>query len=189
MGELLRRRELILPSESGPIWLYNEGEVSPIIGGWNTTGYKYGSDAYFPQSIQPTYLQLGPTNQYNNKGGRTFTSNNRLPASLIGKTLHVVGTMGITMVAGGRDTYAYVFISDDVVDDSSKQFVGQTGAFVAPKIYKYFAFTSGTVSVPVNTVKDFELVLPITQDGYLSVCFYKGHNGQITTKFMKIWAE
>ena len=185
-----RRRALIAASNSGsefPLYLYNEGVISPIIGDFNTTGYKYGADSAFAQSKASTYLRLRSTSQYNLRGGRTWTGNNALPSQYIGKTLHCTGNM-TNQQLNNRRTFFRLYLSESVVDASDTEDVGNSGAFVNAT-YSNFQFSGSDADVPAETTKTFDISLPITQAGYVSVMFYKGFTGQIDVHVENIWIE
>lgn len=166
---------------SDPVWLYKDGVTSPIIGGWNNAGYKYGSA--FAQSQDATKLRIYSTSQYNNRGGRTFTTNLQIPADFINKSIHVKGSITITTLAG-RNNKGYVFISETVQDASSTEDVASSGAFTNA-ISKYFE----SDNMAIGTTKTFELVIELTKVGYLSLVGYKGYNGYVTVNFEEVWVE
>jgi len=182
-----RRRALMMAKEeSGPIWLYNQGEEADITGGFNTTGYKYGASDQFAQSKGATYLVLQSLSQYNLRGGRTWTTANTIPSNAIGKTLRATGTVSNTRVVN-RNTYVRLYNSENVADASSTENVNNSGAFVGAQ-YTQFNFSIPT-DVPAGTTKSFDISLPITFAGYVSVMFYKGNNGYIVVHVDKIWIE
>lgn len=173
--------------ESFPLYLYDNGVTSNVVGGWNTTGYKYGSA--FAQSEQSAALRLYATSKYNATGGRTYTSNNIVPDRFIGKSLHVKGYFKMNGdLAGGRDSYAYVFISESVQDASATQEVLSSGAFTN-EIHQSSLAVPGTGQIQPGESKSFEMVLPITQAGYLSFAFYKGYTGLLYLYIQEAWIK
>ena len=185
MNLMQRRRTLMMAKkESGSIWLYNNGETSDVVGDWNTTGYKYGT--IFSQSNGSTALSIYATSKYNIHGGRTFTSNNVLPSAYVGKTLHVKGYFRMNGdLKGGRSSYVYAFISDSVQDVSDVENIVASGAFTG-EIHAYSP--AGNDLEPGATV-DFEMILPLTKTGYLSLAFYKGYNGLLYSYIKEVWVE
>ena len=187
MSLLTRRRAMMGQNESGPIWLYNNGVTSDLIGGWNSVGYKYGSN--FGQSIGATALNLYATTKWNNKGGRTYTGNNPLPEAFIGKTLHVKGNFKMNGdLNGGRSSYVYAFISESVQDVSNVESVTASGAFIDEIHTSKLCVQSGHEMNPGDVI-NFEMVLPITKDGYLSLVFFKGYSGLLYSYFREVWVE
>lgn len=186
MTALMRRRRALMRSKkaSSVISLYDTGVEASITGGFNTTGYKYGADNIFTQSKDASYLVLQSLSQYNFHGGRTWTTTNRIPSNAIGKTLRATGTVTNTRLAN-RKTYVRLYNSENVVDASSTENVDDSGAFVDAQ---YAQFDFGT-DVPAGTTKSFDISLPITFAGYVSVMFYKGYNGYIVVHVDKIWVE
>lgn len=173
------------PQESGVVWLYNEGEVSPLIGAWTTTGYKYGSDSSFTQSFEATYLKIYSLSQYNVKGGRTFSSQLQISSNFIGKTLRVQGTQTNPLSGVGYDmraSNAYAIISESVVDTNDTQSVSSSGSF-PNNIYAWQSIAGASTTINID------ISLPITQAGYVSVVAYKGYGGRLDTHITKIWIE
>lgn len=186
---MMDRRRALLSSgaESGPVWLYNRGVTSGIIGGWNTVGYRYG--AQFDQAEEPESLRIFATSSYNNRGGRTYTSNNILPSDIVGKTLHVKGYFEMRgSIKGGRDSYVHAFISDSVQDVSNVESALNSGAF-AGQIHISQVCTPGTSDIKPGKTRDFEMILPLTKTGFLSLVFYKGYNGLLYSYFTEVWIE
>ena len=189
MNELMRRRRALMAARGGesfPLYLYNNGATSPIIGDWNTTGYRYGADSNFGQSKGSTELCVYTSNKYSVKGGRTFTGDNPIPARFVGKNLHVKGYWKLNGdVTGGRIYDAYAIISDSVQNASATQDVLTSGAFTNG----ISAVTRVTTDMSVGATKPFSFTLPITKAGYVSLVMYKGYNGLIYAYFQEVWIE
>lgn len=180
-----RRRALMAALEGGdsfPLYLYNEGVISPVVGDFNTDGYKYATQ--FSQSKQPDYLYITATSLYNIPGGRTWSGNIPISAKYIGKTLKCSGVVGVTGdVAGGR-SYVFLYLSDSVTNDSSNISPLDSTAF---ENESHVSFYTGELTAGQS--KTFTLSLPITKDGYVSVVMFKNYNGKMYTMFQKIWIE
>ena len=189
MNELMRRRRALMTARGGksfPIYLYNNGVTSPIIGDWNTTGYQYGSDVHFGQSKDSTALCIHANSIYSIKGGRTYTGDNPIPTRFVGKTLHIKGYWELNgELAGGRAYDAYAIISDSVQNASSEQDVLTSGAFTNG----ISAVSSVTTDMSAGTTLPFSFILPITKAGYVSLVMYKGYNGLIYAYFQEVWIE
>lgn len=185
---LMQRRRALMRSKkaSSVISLYDTGVEAPITGGFNTTGYKYGASDKFTQSKGASYLVLQSLNQYNIRGGRTWTTTNRIPSNAIGKTLRATGTVTNTGNVS-KNTYVRLYNSENVVDASSTENVNNSGAFIDAQ-YTQFDFSTAT-DVPAGTTKSFDISLPVTFAGYVSVMFFKGYNGYIIVHVDKIWIE
>lgn len=186
MTELMRRRRALMAAgkASSVISLYDTGVEASVTGGFNTTGYKYGASNQFTQSKGTAYLVLQSLNQYNIRGGRTWTTTNPIPSNAIGKTLRATGTVTNTGFSN-KSTYVRLYNSENVVDASSTENVDDSGAFVDAQ-YAQFDFGN---DVPAGTTKSFDISLPITFAGYVSVMFFKGYNGNIVVHVDKIWIE
>lgn len=184
MTDLMKRRRALMAQgeDSGIVWLFNNGTTSSVAGGWNESGYKYGTA--FAQAITINSLHVYSTSKWNNRGGRTYTTNNRLPANLIGKTLVVKGTLEASGSTDIRTTAIYLYISETVTDASSVEDVRSSGAFTneihSSKVYS----NSDTVGT-----YNFEVRLPITQTGYVSMVGYKGNTGTYHFYFKEVYAE
>lgn len=187
MNELMRRRRALMAAgkASSGIPLYDAGVEAPITGGFNTTGYKYGADNLFAQSKDASYLVLQSLSQYNIRGGRTWTTANRIPSNAIGKTLRATGTVTNTELAN-KNTYVRLYNSENVVDASDTEDVNESGAFISAQ---YTQFDFSTNDVPAGATKSFDISLPITFAGYASIMFYKGYMGYIEVHVDKIWIE
>ena len=188
MNELMRRRRALMAvgKASSGIPLYDAGVEAPITGGFNTTGYKYGADGKFAQSKDASYLVLQSLSQYNIRGGRTWTTANTIPSNAIGKTLRAIGTVTNTGLSN-QNTYIRLYNSGNVVDVSDTEDVNESGAFTGAQ-YAQFDFSTAD-NVPAGTTKSFDISLPISFAGYVSVMFYKGYNGYIVVHVDKIWIE
>ena len=185
MTNLMKRRRALVAGEAS-ISLYDTGVEAPVTGGFNTTGYKYGAANHFTQSKGAAYLVLQTLSQYNIHGGRTWTTKNRIPSKAIMKTLRATGTITNTEYVN-KNTYVRLYNSENVVDASSTENVNNSGAFVGAQ-YAQFDFSTAT-ETPAGTTKSFDISLPITFAGYVSVMFYKGYNGYIIVHVDKIWIE
>lgn len=188
MGLSARRRGLMGQESGGsqfPLYLYNEGEISSVAGDFTTDGYKYGADSNYEQSKQPEYLGIKSKNSFEYKGGRTFTTQYQIPNSCIGKTLRVIGTQtntGNTSSTDMRNSFARVYVSSQVVNNSEVQAVADSGCFV-DAIYANQAINGK------NKTINIDLTLTLTQAGYVSVMAYKGYGGWLDVKISKIWIE
>lgn len=185
MTELMRRRRALMGAQGGelfPLYLYNEGVISPVVGSFTTDGYKYGQP--FAQSQEDTYLQIISTSPYNFRGGRTFTIQSPIPRSCVGKTLRLSGTQTNqnTGVSDMRNSYVYAFISDAVVTSSDTESVIDSGSFVD-------SISDRQLILGANTTINLNLSLAITKTGYVSIVAYKGYNGWLDVKIDKIWIE
>lgn len=188
MTDILNRRRALMAAEelSSIISLYDTGIEAPITGGFNATGYKYGVDGAFTQSKGASYLVLQSLSQYNIHGGRTWTTTNTIPSNAIGKTLRATGTVTNT-ANNSKRTFVRLYNSGNVVDASDTESVDNSGAFVGAQ-YAQFDFSLET-DVPAGTTKSFDISLPVTFAGYVSVMFYKGYTGNIVVHVDKIWIE
>lgn len=177
-----RRRALIGQNSnvSFPLYLYNEGVISPVVQDFTTDGYKYGES--FAQSKESSYLRIYSTSQYNIRGGRTYTTQLKIPQSCVGKTLHVTGTQVNSAASDMRNSKAYAFISESVVTTSNTENVISSGSFVNN------IHTSQDL-LGASTTINIHLTLSITQAGYISIVGYKGYNGNLDMKINKIWIE
>ena len=185
MNELMLRRRALMGAQgegSGPVWLFNNGVTSSVAGGWNNAGYKYGST--FAQAITSNSLHVYSTNKYNTRGGRTYTTNNVLPANLLGKTLVLKGTLVTSDVNDNRNCAIYLYISETVTNASTVESVPSSGAFTN-EIHRSKTYTIQDASGTDN----FEIRLPITQTGYVSLVGYKGYTGTYHFYFKEVYAE
>lgn len=184
MTEQMRRRRALMGAQTSADdpYLYKDGVISPILGGFNTTGYKRDPNRY-GQDIENDALYIYSLDQFTNPGGRTFTSDNALPTSMVGKTLHVKGIVSNTSGNGGR-SYIYFFVSETVTDDSSAVSPTNSSAFTN-SIYKSY-YTGDMAS---GASKEFELSTELTQGGYLSLVMYKNYNGKLSVRFKEVWVE
>ena len=166
-------------------WLYREGVISPILGDFNTAGYCYNEShnyGSFSQSKEAGCLLLRAGNPNKYTGGRTFTSDNSISDSFIGKTLRVSGSISWTYYTT-RASFVGVYLSEEVVNASGTENVDQSGAFVNAVSQKH------QFSGPANTTENFDLMLPITQSGYISIMFYKGHTAAMEIRVDRVWIE
>lgn len=165
------------------IWLYRNGVVSPIIGSFDTSGYRYG--AHFSQSMRQADLFITSTSQYDIHGGRTWTGTNPIPAACAGRSLHCTGYIG-NQSSYTRKGFTRMYLSDAVHTVSDTENVAASGAFENAVCAEENAFMADTAP---GTVKHFHLVLPIIRSAYLSLMMYKGYNGTNYAVFQEIWIE
>ena len=179
-----RRNGLLGGALPGKIWIYQNGVVSPIIGNFSDNGYQYGSP--FSQSKRETDLFITSTSPYNIRGGRTWTGNRTIPPVLIGRTLRCTGHLGSNQY-DNRIAFVRMYLSGEVATVSSEEDVSTSGAFLQSTYVE--AAVDFNHPLAENTNFAFDLSLPITQPGFLSLMLYKGYSGLVYASFESIWIE
>ena len=162
----------------GKVWLYKDGELADFLGSLKTGTAYSESSTYNKASQEETYLYIYGTTANSGstyRGGKSFTSENKIPSSLIGKTLHVKGEHKNT--SSNTNDQAYAYIAGTI-----------SSAYLLDNAYSNYIRASKDFGQE-NDYTEFELVLPITRVGYLSLVGRKVNAGIYGFKFTEVWAE
>ena len=177
---LAERRRALTGVKSGPtrIDLYKDGVVSAEIGPLYVGGYQKNTTNNLA-AIQQNDLYYHNENVVDSAsyiGGNSFSSTQEIPAKYIGKTLHVKGQHKNTY-SGSVTDYANVVIADAIANADT--FASAYGTYI----------NKGATFSTKADFTEFELVLPITRSGYLSLVGRKTKHGKCYIKFTEVWIE
>lgn len=173
-----RRRGLMNKTQAGiKIVLYQDGDISEVLGSIVNAGLKQQA-TYNQVSIENTYLKYYNTSTGATaavKGGNSFASTLALPASYIGKTLHVKGQHKNS--ASSAEDRATAVIAESI--SSASTFGDAYGTY----IYKTEVLGQHA------SFADFEISLSISMAGYLSLIGRKNAAGAVEIRFKEVWVE